>query len=60
MISPLYDSSSIPFIVSLSEDRGLANCPAILPTLTTGHEAPKVKTTAICKITLNEFFILSG
>ena len=43
IISPLYDSNSTPSIVSLSEDLGLANCPAILPTLTIGHEAPKLK-----------------
>ena len=55
IISPLYDSNSIPSIVSLSDDLGLANCPAILPTFTTGQDAPNVHTTAICQITLKLF-----
>ena len=39
--------------VSVSEDRGLANCPAMRPIFTTGSEAPKVSTTAICNSTRN-------
>ena len=36
----------------MSADRGLANCPAILPSFTTGTPAEYVRTTAICKMTL--------
>ena len=39
---------------------GFENCPAILPTLTTGTEADAVKTKDICKRTLNVSLILSG
>ena len=39
--------------VSVSEDRGLANWPAMRPIFTTGSEAPKVSTTAICSSTRN-------
>ena len=44
----------------MGELLGLENCPAILPTLTTGKDAEKVKTKAICKITLKVSLILSG
>ena len=37
--------------VSVSEQRGLANCPAMRPIFTTGRLAPKVSTTAICSST---------
>ena len=39
-------------MVSRSLDRGFAYCPAIRATLVTGHEPAKVKTIAICRITL--------
>ena len=52
--------SSFPFFTSTGELLGLENCPAILPIFTTGNDAEKVKTKAICKITLNVSLILSG
>ena len=39
---------------------GLANCPAILPTLTIGRFVPEVSMIAICKITRNVSRILSA
>jgi len=47
-------------MVSTSSERGLTNCPANLPTLTTGSAAPKVSTTAICNSTRNVSRMLSG
>ena len=41
----------MPSTVSLSDERGLANCPAMRPIFTTGRLAPKVSTTAICSST---------
>jgi len=39
-------------MVSSPDERGLANCPAIRPTFTTGQPAAKVMTIAICSNTL--------
>ena len=47
-------------MTSTGELRGLENCPAILPNLTTGIEADDVNTSAICKMTLKVSLILSG
>src|SRR5579859_4270573 len=52
-MSPRYEGSVTPPCVSVSEDRGLANCPAMRPIFTTGSEAPNVSTTAICNSTRN-------
>ena len=52
-MSPRYDGSVMSPCVSVSDDRGLANCPAMRPIFTTGSEAPKVSTTAICSSTRN-------
>jgi hypothetical protein len=41
----LNDGISLPSTISVGEDRGLANCPAILAIRTTGNLAPIVKTT---------------
>ena len=41
---------SIPSTVSVAEERGLTNWPAIRPTLTTGSIDPKVSTAAICSM----------
>ena len=60
MLSPKYAGSSFPSLISMGELLGLENCPAILPTLTTGKVAEKVKIRAICKITLKVSLILSG
>ena len=38
---------------SVGEERGLTNCPAIRPTLTTGSVAPYVSTAAICSMILS-------
>ena len=46
--------------VSVSEDLGLANWPDMRPIFTTGNEAPYINTTAICKIVLTRFLILSA
>ncbi|CAM5260881.1 hypothetical protein SVIOM342S_06598 [Streptomyces violaceorubidus] len=46
--SPRYDGSRTPSRSSNVRDRGLANCPAIRPTFTTGSDAPWASTTAIC------------
>ena len=46
--------------VSVSDERGLANWPAMRPTLTTGQAAPKVSTTAICSSTLKVSRMLLG
>ena len=43
----------MPSTTSVGADLGLANCPAIRPTLTTGTLAPYVNTIAICSMTLN-------
>src|SRR5580698_4104845 len=37
-------------MVSVGSERGLANCPAMRPTFTTGLPPAKVSTTAICRI----------
>ena len=47
MLSPRYDGNDTPSIVSRSSDRGFANCPAILPSFTTGTPAPYINTTDI-------------
>ena len=49
-----------PFLFSVGDERGLANCPAIRPTFTTGTFAPKVSTIAICNITLKVSRMLSA
>ena len=38
---------------SVSAERGLANCPAIRPTFTTGTPAAYVSATAICSMILS-------
>ena len=60
ILSPKYVGNSFPSLISTGELLGLENCPAILPTLTTGKDAEKVKTKAICKITLKVSLMLSG
>ena len=40
---------SLPLRFSIGDERGLANCPAIRPTFTTGEAAAYVNTTAICR-----------
>jgi hypothetical protein len=49
--SPRYAGNVTPSRVSVSLDRGLAYCPAIRPSLTTGTDAAYVSTTAICSST---------
>ena len=44
----------------MSDERGLAYCPAIRPTLTTGTEAAYVSTTAICSSTRSLLRTLSA
>jgi len=46
--------------VSLGAERGLANWPAMRPTLITGKAAPKVSTTAICSSTRKVSRMLSA
>ena len=60
IISPLYEGSFWPFIISKSDDLGFANWPAIRPILTTGFLPPKVKTTAIFNNTLKVSLIKSA
>ena len=50
--SPRYAGKVTPSRVSLSLLRGLANWPAIRPTLTTGKDEKYCNTAAICKIVL--------
>ena len=45
--------NTTPPWVSVSSERGLANCPAMRPIFTTGVEPPKVSTIAICKMSRN-------
>ena len=51
MMSPRYDGRLRPSSVSVSDERGLANWPAMRPSFTTGTLAPKVSTTLICSST---------
>src|SRR5262249_15991017 len=44
MMSPRYDGSVTSPCVSVSEERGLANCPATPPTFTTPTQAPQLRT----------------
>ena len=50
----------MPSLFSVASDLGLANCPANLPTLTIGKDAPYVKTAAICNINLKVSLRLSA
>ena len=54
----LYEGRDTPSIVSRSAERGLANWPAMRPTLTTGMPPPYCMVTAICSITRNASRIL--
>ena len=47
-------------MVSTSAERGLENCPAMRPILTTGQLAPKVSTADICRMTRNMSRMLSA
>ena len=49
-----------PPIVSVFDERGLANCPATRPTLMIGEAAAKVITTAICRKTRKKSRMLSA
>ena len=53
MMSPRYVGSVSSPMVSVSDERGFAYCPAMRPIFTTGTDAPKVSTTAICSSTRN-------
>ncbi len=52
-MSPRNDGSSTSSTVSVGCERGLANCPAIRPTFTTGTPEEYVRITAIWRITLS-------
>ena len=47
-------------MVSVSDERGLANWPAMRPTFTTGEPPAKVSTTAICRNTRKKSRMLSA
>ena len=51
MMSPRYDGSATPSMTSSGSDRGLANCPAMRPTLMIGMDPPNDMTKAICRMT---------
>src|SRR6218665_958298 len=59
-MSPRYAGSVTPSRVSVSLERGLANCPAIRPIFTTGMDAPYVSTTAICSTVFTRLRIRSA
>ncbi len=44
---------STPSTTSVADERGLTNCPAMRPTLTTGSIEPYVSTAAICSMILS-------
>jgi hypothetical protein len=50
---PRNDGSSTAPMVSVPAERGLANCPAMRPTFTTGTPEEYISTTAICRMTLS-------
>ena len=50
-MSPRYAGNSQPSFFSVFSERGLANCPAIRPTLTTGTLAPYISDIVICSNT---------
>jgi hypothetical protein len=50
---PRNDGSSTPSTTSVGDVRGFANCPAILPTRTTGNVAAYVSTADIWRSTLS-------
>ena len=54
------DRDLSPSTISSGAERGLANWPAMRPTLTTGVPVPYVSTTAICRMTLSLSRMLSA